>query len=189
MAKRMGISRNTVAKYKAGDPRKLCQFGINQSKLDAYKEEIFKCLHGGYSKSKTVKHLYSLGYHGAKSTVFDYLLKIERYETQNFAPQPHVRTYTEGMKYKVGSKGKNADYLTRAGIFQYLWMNDNQLTQEHKDYIFETHPMVWEIRTCIQSFRNIFIHRSMPELYLFIERYSNNVIPELNPLPRAYSEI
>lgn len=120
IAKRMGISRRTIAKYRVGNPEEFCESGINQSKLDAYKDEIIKCLHNGYSKSKTVKHLYSLGYHGAKSTAFDYLVKIERYKTQSFAPQPYVRTFTEGMKYKAGSKGKSADYITRTGIFRYL---------------------------------------------------------------------
>ncbi|WP_077609165.1 transposase [Clostridium sp. Marseille-P2415] len=185
IAKRMGISRRTVAKYRAGNPKELCESGINQSKLDVYKDEIIKCLHNGYSKSKTVKRLYSLGYRGAKSTAFDYLVKIERYKIQNFAPQPYVRTYTEGMKYKAGSKGKSADYITRAGIFQYLWMNDNQLTPEHKDYILKTYPMVWEILSCIRSFRNVFIRRSMPGLYLFIERYSNSAIPELKSFAKG----
>ncbi len=37
VARRLGLSRNTVAKYKTGDPRTLAQYGIRQSKLDIYR--------------------------------------------------------------------------------------------------------------------------------------------------------
>jgi hypothetical protein len=161
----MGISGKTIAKYRIGNPEELCHSGMGQSKLDAYREAIFQCLYDGYSKSKTVKYLYSLGYSGAKSTVFDYLLKIERYALQKFTPQSYVRTRTERMKYKTGSKGENADYLTRAGIFQHFWMHDKQLTREHRDYIFKTYPQTREIQRCIQSFRHIFIRGRTPSLW------------------------
>lgn len=106
IARRLGISTKTIRKFKEGDPKKLCQSGINQSKLDVYREEIYKCLADGYSKSRTVKYLFLLGYDGVKSTAFDYLVKIANITGRYFAPQPYVRTHTEAMKYKSGSKGK-----------------------------------------------------------------------------------
>lgn len=45
--------------------------------------------------------------------------------------------------------------------------------------------MVWEILSCIQSFRNVFIRKSMPELYIFIERYSNSAIPEIKSFAKG----
>lgn len=185
IAKRMGVSRKTIAKYREGDPYKLCRSGVNQSKLDAYHKVISNCLMNGFNKSRTVKYLYSLGYTGARSTAFDYLVKLEQSSGNSFAPQPYVRTYTEAMKYKAGSKGKNADYLTRAGIFRCLWMDETLLTQEHKDYLLNNYPMFGEIRKCIHHFRSIFAKRSMPELYLFIEYYSKNAIPELKSFAKG----
>lgn len=38
---------------------------------------------------------------------------------------------TEGLKYKTGSIGKEKDYITREGIFRYMWM-DTELTVTHK---------------------------------------------------------
>lgn len=61
IAKRMRIGRNTIAKYRKGDP----------------KEFIMDCLKVGWSKSKTVKAIYEKGYSGSKSNAFDYLCKIE----------------------------------------------------------------------------------------------------------------
>ena len=45
--------------------------------------------------------------------------------------QPYIRTMTEGLKYKTGSIGKEKDYITREGIFRYMWM-DTELTVTHK---------------------------------------------------------
>ena len=185
IARRLGISTKTIRKYKEGDPKELCRSGINQSKLDVYQEEIYKCLEKGFSKSKTVKYLFSLGYDGVKSTAFDYLVKIENLTGKHFEPQPYVRTHTEAMKYKSGSKGKKADYFTRAGIFRYLWMNEDLLTCKHIEYILKHYPIICEIRQCIREFRVIFEKINMPQLYLFIEHYSNSQIPEIKSFARG----
>ena len=54
IAKRMGIGRNTIAKYREGDPKELSMYGIRQSKLDPFYDFIVQCLNSGWSKSKTV---------------------------------------------------------------------------------------------------------------------------------------
>ena len=185
IAKRMGIGRNTIAKYRKGDPEKLCRFGSKQSKLDAYYKEIMDCLKSGYSKSYTVKRLYALGYTGAKSTAFDHLAAMERSSGLRFEPQPYVRTYTEALKYKTGSAGQHADYLTRSGIFRWLWMDEQLLTENHKQYLLTNYRKLAEIRNCIRQFRRIFIKKSMPELYLFIERYRESNIPEFKTFAKG----
>lgn len=58
IAKRMGIGRNTIAKYRKGDPKELSMYGIHQSKLDPFHDFIIDCLKEGWSKSKTVKAIY-----------------------------------------------------------------------------------------------------------------------------------
>ena len=122
IAKRMGIGRNTIAKYRKGDPKELSMYGIHQSKLDPFHDFIIDCLKEGWSKSKTVKAIYEKGYSGSKSNAFDYLCKIEQKENKCFEPQPYVRTMTECLKYKTGSKGKDKDYITREGVFRYMWI-------------------------------------------------------------------
>ena len=61
ISKRMGVGRNTIAKYREGDPKELSMFGIRQSKLDPYYDFIIQCLASGWSKSKTVKAIYEKG--------------------------------------------------------------------------------------------------------------------------------
>ena len=123
ISKRMGIGRNTIAKYREGDPKELSMYGIRQSKLDPFYDFIIQCLNSGWSKSKTVKAIYEKGYSGSTSNAFEHLCKIEKKENKCFEPQPYVRTMTECLKYKTGSIGKKKDYITREGVFRHMWMN------------------------------------------------------------------
>ena len=47
IAKRMWIERNTIAKYREGDPKELSMYGIRQSKLDIFYNFIIQCLDSG----------------------------------------------------------------------------------------------------------------------------------------------
>ena len=116
----------------------------------------------GWSKSKTIKEIYTKGYTGSKSNVFDYLCKIEQKENRYFEVQPYIQTMTEALKYRTGSIGKEKDYITREGIFRYMW-----------------YPAVQELHRCIKEFRNIFKKRNIPLLYLFIEKYCKSELKAL----------
>ena len=75
---------------------------------------------------------------------------------------------TESLKYKTGSKGRECDYITKNGVFNYLWMN-GELSYDHRNFIFEKYPKLNEIQKCIKEFREIFKHKRIPLLYLFID--------------------
>ena len=107
------------------------------------------CLNSGWSKSKTVKAIYEKGYCGSISNAFEHLCRIEQKEKKCFEPQPYVRTMTECLKYKTGSTGKEKDYITREGVFRHMWMN-TELTEDHKKYIYEKYPNIWELHCCIK---------------------------------------
>lgn len=161
----MGVGRNTIAKYRDGDPKELSLYGVRQSKLDIFHDFILECLNTGWSKSKTVKAIYEKGYAGSTRNAFDYLLKIESREKKTFEPQPYIRTMTECLKYKIGSIGKNEAYITREGVFKSMWMN-TELSDAHKNYIYSQYPNTWEIHRCIKEFRQMFKRRNVPLLYL-----------------------
>ena len=65
------------------------------------------------------------------------------------------------------------DHLSRNGIFRFLWMNQ-EITDSHKSYLVETYPQLRTLMSCIREFREIFQRKSMPCLYLFIEKYKNS---------------
>lgn len=155
IARHMGIGSKTIANYRRGDPKELSMYVIHQRKLDVFHDFILGCLYFGKSKSETVKSVYAKGYTGSKSNAFDYLVKIERREGKTFERQPYIRTRTEALKYRMGSKGKTTDYITREGVFKHIWM-DVSLEDLHKCYIYSQFPNLWELHPCIREFRNIF---------------------------------
>lgn len=186
IARRMRVGRNTIAKYRDGDPMELSMYGVRQSKLDPYYDFTVQCLKSGWSKSKTVKAVYEKGYTGSKSNAFDYLVKIEEKLNEQFTPQPYIRTMTEGLKYRTGSCGKDKDYITREGIFRYMWMN-TELTEKHKHYVLNQYPHIYELHNCIKEFRRIFEERKVPLLYLFVEKYSKSEIKALRSFANGLS--
>jgi transposase len=184
IARRLGIGRSTVSKYRTGDPKLLYQYGIRQSKLDVYRDYIVQCLNNGYSKSKTIKSIYEQGYDGGMTNAFDYLKKMEQESGKNFEPQPYVRTNTEALEYKTGSKGRDCDYITRNGVFNHLWMN-NKLADSHYKYIFDKYPILHHIHKCIREFRKIFELKSIPLLHLFIEKYKDSEMSEIKSFAKG----
>ena len=180
----MGVGRNTIAKYREGDPKELNMYGIRQSKLDPFYDFIIQCLNSGWSKSKTVKAIYEKGYSGSTSNAFEHLCKIEQKEKKTFEPQPYIRTMTECLKYRTGSIGKKKDYITREGVFRHMWLN-TALSSEHKKYIYDKYSNVWELHCCIKEFRNIFKTRRVPLLYLFVEKYCKSKIKTLKSFAKG----
>ncbi len=137
-----------------------------------------------YSKSKTVKHIYECGYSGAKSTVYDFLKKIEEEYGKKFEIHPHIRTKTEKLGHRTGSLGSDCDYITRNGTFRYLWMN-GPLDKEHQQYIFAQYPLLTEIQECICEFQKIFEMKHIPLLHTFINKYKDSKIREIRSFTRS----
>lgn len=159
-------------------------YGIHQSKLDIFHEFILECLHSGKSKSKTVKSIYVRGYTGSKSNAFDDLVKIEQREGKASKSQSYIKTQTEALKYRMKSKGKTADYITREGVVKHMWM-DVSLKDFHKCYIYSQFPNLWELHICIRGFRNIFKKKLVVLLCLFIDKYKKSKIKELRSFAKG----
>ena len=90
------------------------------------------------------------------SILFDHIFleRLNLFFSALFSVELTARFFTYG--------GKEKDYITREGIFRYMWMN-TELTVAHKNFIYDQYPAVQELHRCIKEFQNI------PLLYLFIE--------------------
>jgi hypothetical protein len=183
----LGISRNTASKFASGDPKELSETGLKIGKLDPYIDEILLCLNHKKSKSETWEYLQSIGYNGSRSSSYEYFQKIEHITGIDFALQPYMRNKTTTLSNKRGSLGNEHDYITRAGVFQYLWLN-GELTTEHKEYIFNLYPALYPLKKSIQDFRQVFNVKSMPLLYLYIEEYSKSEIRSLKSFASGLSK-
>ncbi len=170
----MGKNRNTVRKYLHGDPDLLCRSNVRSS-LDRYTDFIIKSIQSGLTQSTIARKLAALGYAGTFTNVRSFIGKVAA------ANNLEIRKYNNSSsKYNDdGSEKIDIDYITRKGIFQYLWMN-GELSQKHRDYLWKQMPILWEVEQCIKEFRYLFNKKSLPLLYLFIDHYKSSQIKELS---------
>lgn len=83
-----------------------------------------------------------------------------------------------GTKRTGFKKSMDADYITRAGIFNHIWMGI-ELTDIHKKFLWDKYDVLYEIGACVSEFRTIFGKKNISLLYLFIERYKKLTIKEI----------
>ncbi len=173
LANILSISRHTARKYIDGNPNILCTTRKSSS-LNAYDALIIKSIQDGHTASYIAKQLKTNGYGGTVSNARQYTAKLaKRYGLQlsKFHRVEYNNTQNPQEKTSI-------EYISRKGIFNHLWM-DIELTAGHRRYLWEKYPILWELESCIREFRALFSKRSMPGLYLFINRYSSSKIKEL----------
>ncbi len=187
IARRTGKDIGTVKKYREGDPRILCLHGKHgktgydkkkgKSILDPFRDVILEKLYKNIHQAEIIRYISENGYDGTKSNAQIYIRKL--CEENNI----HASKYRSGGNSlgteKTGNKkSMTKDYITRAGIFNHIWMG-TELTLEHKEYLWEKYKVLFEVSACVNEFRNIFAKKNMPLLYIFIERYEHSPIKEL----------
>ena len=173
IAKLLCIARGTARKYISGDPQTLCRSNMAGA-LEKYHNYIIQNIKEGQTQSSIADGLVSLGYQGTLTNARRYV-----YDTAK-------RYGLELCKYKNASsvsdgticKRRKADYVSRKGIFNHLWLGI-ELSTMHYKYLWENNPVLRELELCIRHFREIFLKRNMPMLYLFIERYKESSIKEI----------
>lgn len=169
-----GKDRKTIKKYLEGDPDKLCHSHAHGS-LGKYTSFIIENIQNGLTQSAIARKLAELGYVGTFANARQYICKVAAENNLE------IRKYcNSSAKYNAdGSKKIEIDYITRKGIFNYLWMN-GELTQTHREFLWKQMPFLWELEQCIKEFRMLFSKKSLALLYLFIERYKASEIKELS---------
>ena len=173
IARITGKERKTVKKYIEGNPDELCRSN-KLGCLEGYKDFIIKCIQKGMIQSAIARELTTLGYTGTISNARQYIRTI----ALQYGMEISKYSNTQARYNDDGTVKPKLDYITRKGIFNYLWMN-TELTQAHHDYLWQQLPILQEMERCIREFREIFDKKSMPNLYLFIERYKFSEIKEI----------
>ncbi|MFV0465562.1 MAG: transposase [Lachnospiraceae bacterium] len=178
ISRRTGKDIGTVKKYKQGDPLVLCRHGRKgKSILDPYRDIILSKLKAKTHQADIIRYITENGYTGTKTNAQIYIRKLcEEYDIS--ASKYRSGGNSRGTEKTGNSKSMEADYITRAGIFNQIWM-EIKLTDEHKNYLWRKYSILYEISTCINEFRQVFVRKSMPLLYLFIEKYQVSSIKEL----------
>lgn len=143
-----------------------------RSSLDQHKDFIIRCLTEGKTQSETARLVMDLGCACGNGNVRQYVHSVA------VQYQIDVNKYVSSSHETAQSKKTKTDYITRKGIFQYLWLNGD-ITLEHYEYLWNKYSILQEIEKCIREFREIFRTKKMPLLYLFIDRYKYSSLKEL----------
>ena len=156
IANLIGISRTTVVKYVHGDFDAICQKEF-RSGMHVYHNYIVKSLQSGMSRKDIFRSVRSKGYQGKQTAAYDYMNRVVDFYSIDIslyksASAETIRRRKELQKY---------DYLTRAEIFKFLWMN-KEIPQAHKEYAFSKYPQLYELSICVKEFRQIFCEKRMP---------------------------
>ena len=172
ITRRFNVDRRTIRKYIKGDPNVLCRPN-KRSSLDQYKNFIVTCLSEGKTQTETARCVMELG---ITATCFGNIRQYVASVKKEY--QIDVNKYVSCTGEKNKLQKKKVDYITRKGIFQYLWMK-GELTSEHHEILWEKYDVLKELEKCIREFREIFEKQNLSLLYLFVERYQNSSIKEL----------
>ena len=170
IAQMLHCGRNTVTKYLNGDYGSLCRKDF-RSGMDQFYEHIIKELSAGTSRKDVYRSLLTEGYLGGQTAAYDYMNKlIERFQID-------IAVYKSSTAEAMQKKKElpKYDHISRNGIFRFLWMSE-KITETYKKYLLDNYPQLKEILCCIREFREIYQRRSMPLLYLFIEKYKNSTL-------------
>lgn len=170
-----GKDWRTVRKYVDCDPDQFCQ-GAQRGSLWGYVDYIIKAIEKGLTASAIANQLKETGYQGSNTNIRHFVKKIALKHGLELAKYTAAHPQHEPACSKQ-SKTKT-DYITRKGIFNYLWMNDS-LTDSHREYLWTKYDCLPDLENCIREFREIFRKKSMPLLYIFIENYKQSTIKEI----------
>lgn len=161
-------SSATVIKYRHGDYEGLCRKNF-RSGMEQFYDYIIKELSAGTSRKDVYRGVKGKGYKGGQSAAYDYMNKIVK------RLHLEIAIYKSSTPEAIQKKKalEKYDHLTRNEIVRFLWL-DAELAETHKKYVIEKYPQIGILKNCIREFREIYEKKSMPLLYLFIEKYKRS---------------
>ncbi len=169
-----GKERKTVKKYLEGDPDLLCR-SRKHSSLDIHTNFIINSIKEGQTATSIAKQLKDGGCQCTLSDLRHFITDIANENCLDISK--YCRT---SPKYdSEGNATPKTDYITRKGIFNHLWMKI-ELTPSHRECLWNQHGSLPELDLCIREFREIFDKKSIPRLYLFIERHNKSGLKEIS---------
>jgi len=166
---------NSIRRYAAGDPEKLCRFGSNKpSELDGYRDEIISLLQENTPLNRALEKTWGLGYSGKHTAFRVYCRKLVAELDIPYFPKRNAT----GTQINPNVKSSK-HYLSRSAVFKHFW-SGKEIEEADLAYVLEKYPQLTVLRNCIQDFRRIYAENSIELLGAFIETYSACDFKEIN---------
>lgn len=173
IAATLGISIRTVCRYKDCNPLEQCHLERPSRKKEIYeyKSEILQLIAEGYHASAIANKMKKEGCLLGKST-------LRRYATL-FANECNTTINKNRKGPEVENKAVVEEVITKTivikkqDIIKFLWMN-KPIESMYLSRFYQQYPAIRKLKACIDEFRQIFIKKNLPRLYLFIEKYKKS---------------
>ena len=169
----LGKDRRTIKKYIIGNPKDLCKFTVKIN--NPYEDKVINLVNAGYIEKQIVNILISDGYNRTMSNARHMIRKVVK---DNNLIINKYSPVTNSVKTSNGARDMKYIYITKTCIFKYLWM-DGEISEIQKNYIYTNYPKIFELKKCINEFRELFKRKSLTLLYIFINKYKDINIPEI----------
>jgi len=164
----LGISYNTIRRYKDGDPDLLCRFPEKQesgSMIDKYKEFIIDCLNRKMTFTAILNEIHKTDT-SFKSTAFKMYcnrLKAE-YGINN-------KTNTAGKELNLDVI--QARYIKRKDVLRHLWTG-KRLSEEDFSTVSREYEVINYLECFMFDFKSVFSEKSKVMLTGFVEIYKES---------------
>ena len=174
IARLLGKDRRTIRRYLTGKPEQLCK-RTRQRRTDSYENRIILLLSQGYIQKQIVDTIIEEGYNQSYSAarhLVNRVIKRNKLEVNKYCSSIRSHKIIEGVK------NKKSKYIHRSYIFQHIWMNA-ELSKSDITRLVQEYPVLALILKIVREFREIYQHKNLAYLYLFIDKYIECNISEI----------
>jgi len=164
----LGITYNTIRRYKDGDPDLLCRFPERHgaySVIDGHREFIAECLGNKMTAAAILREINKTDPSIKKTAFNEYCARLKAERGIN------NKTNTAGKELNLG--GINVRYVKRKDIMQYLWTGEGL---EEKDFTAaaKEHEAVRYLEDFVYDFKSVFAKKEQVMLRGFVEIYEDS---------------
>ena len=173
IAATLGISMRTVIRYKDCNPLEQCHLKrpSRKKELYKYKDEIIRLLNEGYHAAGIAREMKEKGCPLGNSTIRKYAKELAHERGDDISR--YRKDPKAGDKETLKTLTAKTVVIKKQDIIKLLWMNKS-IESINRDSLYRQYPIIQKLQICINEFRHIFIYKSIPRLYLFIERYKKS---------------
>jgi hypothetical protein len=173
----MKLSRNTVRRYRSGDPEILAERCRSSafSRLEPFQEEIISLINNKIARKDVYFCIARKGYTGGKTQFYTY---CKRLAATGMVDSPGDLKIDE---LRDGQTKLKYHYVTRNQIFKHIWNGEGNICKDDIEFIKTSFPAISDLSKCLFQFRDIFGQKSKEALSEYIAMYKDC---ELEPIKK-----
>lgn len=177
----LGITYNTIRKYKDGDPDLLCRAPERQimgGAIDGYKELILEGLNSKKMLKEILREINKTDVSVKKTTFYDYCNKLKIEYGIN------TKVNTAGIELNLETF--KTRFIKRNDLLKYLWTGEG-LTDADYMIVREKYEAIQYLENFVYDFRSVFADNKIVMLTGFLEIYEGSAYSKIKSFVNGLS--